>query len=206
MHSFRLYLINAIYILTFPYRFVNIYFCVFSDFFRFRRFFIDISSKALKPPAQNGLPKTELRPPAKPRADSRSAFPQNRAHGVAFAPRRTAGRRTDTRQSVTAANRRSPPLRRIVGPQYAFALRPTPVRKPSVHPTHRRTARCVKPPREENGAIERRSHLGKRNGLCRLSLRHTVITTSPRENRLRRLSREGRIRGGLPSDRKAAAA
>ena len=79
MHSFRLYLINAIYILTFPYRFVNIYFCVFSDFFRFWSFFIDKSSKALNPPAQNGLPKTELRPPAKPRADSRSAFPQNRA-------------------------------------------------------------------------------------------------------------------------------
>ena len=96
MHSFRLYLINAIYILTFPYRFVNIYFCVFSDFFRFWSFFIDKSSKALNPPAQNGLPKTEL-PPAKPRADSRSAFPQNRAHGGAFAPRRTAGRRTDTR-------------------------------------------------------------------------------------------------------------
>lgn len=63
MHSFRLYLINAIYILTFPYRFVNIYFCVFSDFFRFWSFFIDKSSKALNPPAQNGLPKTELRPP-----------------------------------------------------------------------------------------------------------------------------------------------
>ena len=84
MHSFRLYLINAVYILTFPYRFVNIYFCVFSDFFRFWSFFIDKSSKALNPPAQNGLPKTELRPPAKPRADSRSAFPQNRAHGGAL--------------------------------------------------------------------------------------------------------------------------
>lgn len=137
MHSFRLYLINAIYILTFPYRIVNIYFCVFSDFFRFRRFFIDISSKALKPPAAKRFAENRIAPPAKPRADSRSAFPQNRAHGVAFAPRRTAGRRTDTRESVTAANRRSPPLRRIVGPQYAFALRPAPVRKP---PVHQRTA------------------------------------------------------------------
>ena len=86
MHSFRLYLINAVYILTFPYRFVNIYFCVFSDFFRSCRFFIDKSFKAQKPPAAKRFAETESHHGGQTgrhkvkRRDSKPAFPTPAAY------------------------------------------------------------------------------------------------------------------------------
>ncbi len=79
MHSFRLYLINAVYILTFPYRFVNIYFCVFSDFFRSCRFFIDKSFKAQKPPAAKRFAETESHPCQAPRRQPQRVSAEPRA-------------------------------------------------------------------------------------------------------------------------------
>lgn len=128
MHSFRLYLINAIHILTFPYRFVNIYFCVFSDFFQSCRFFIDKSFKAQKPPDAKRFAENRIAPPPRPRRQPQRVSAEPRA------------RQADTRQSLAA--RRQTALQTLCNrfsprPRRAFAFRPA-SDQPPVLPTRRR--------------------------------------------------------------------
>lgn len=106
MHSFRLYLINAIHILTFPYRFVNIYFCVFSDFFQSCRFFIDKSFKAQKPPDAKRFAENRIAPPPRPAPTAAARFRRTA---------RTAGRH-EAKPRGAAANGAPNPLQQIFAP------------------------------------------------------------------------------------------
>ena len=176
----------------------------FLIFFDPAAFLLTKASKHRSRPPQNGLPKPN-RTPAKPRADSRSAFP--RTARTALLSRRAARR--------AGGQTRGKALRRQTGvphPCGVLSARSMPLRcgqrLSENRPYTRRTAalhgasnRHTKKTAQSNAEVI----WGNARAYAACPL-HTVITTSPRENRLRRLSREGRIRGGLPSGRKAAAA
>lgn len=117
MHSFRLYLINAIHILTFPYRFVNIYFCVFSDFFQSCRFFIDKSFKAQKPPDAKRFAENRIAPPPRPRrafafrpaSDQPPVLPTRRRLRMARQTAHAENRNRNNRTPITFDGKRKRP-------------------------------------------------------------------------------------------------
>ena len=155
---------------------MSVFFLIFFDP---AAFLLTKASKHRIRTPQNGLPKPN-RTPAKPRADSRSAFPRT-AHTAVLS--RRAARRTDGQTQGKALRRQTG----VPHPCGVLSARSMPLRcgqrLSENRPYTRRTAALhgASNRHAKNGAIERRSHLGKRKGLCRLSLRHTVITTSPRE-------------------------
>lgn len=167
MHSFRLYLINAIHILTFPYRFVNIYFCVFSDFFQSCRFFIDKSFKAQKPPDAKRFAENRIAPPPRPRRQPQRVSAEPRA------------RQADTRQSLAA--RRQTALQILCNrfsprPRRAFAFRPA-SDQPPVLPTRRRLRMARQTAHAENRNRNNRTPItfdGKRKRPCLYPLRHIL--------------------------------
>lgn len=178
MHSFRLYLINAIHILTFPYRFVNIYFCVFSDLFQSCRFFIDKSFKAQKPPDAKRFAENRIAPPPRPRRQPQrvSAEPRARQCFRAAPHGEQAGRLEESlaarRQTAlqTLCNRFSPRPRR------AFAFRPA-SDQPPVLPTRRRLRMARQTAHAENRNRNNRTPItfdGKRKRPCLYSLRHIL--------------------------------
>lgn len=176
MHSFRLYLINAIHILTFPYRFVNIYFRFFSDFFQSCRFFIDKSFKAQKPPDAKRFAENRIAPPAPTtaarfRRTARTTMLSRRAA-------RRADRQTRGKASRRSGKRRSKPSATDFCPARAVPSRSA--RRLTNRPYSQRTADSawrVKPPTQKTKNRNNRTPItfdGKRKRPCLYSLRHIL--------------------------------